>query len=167
MSYEDKCVFKYSNANTLQVLDPSDPATEAGLALHNTTYPLEATPITDTAASIYGKPREAPSLVKFSAIGHISLDDFNPGSPDLDRPGERYWITTLYVSRALHGMGLGSSAMDAVEETARTQLMAHDVGLDTMWKGMLEDKERILSSWGSESMGVCASTFLFNFQGLS
>jgi hypothetical protein len=46
------------------------------------------------------------------------------------------WITTLYISKALQGCGLGNSAMDAVEEMARSEIKAKDVGLDTMAKEM-------------------------------
>jgi hypothetical protein len=102
-------------ANLAQILDPFDPDTESRLSIHNTTFPVEQAPLTDTAQSVYGKPRVSSSLVKFSPVGHISLDDFNPYAPELDRSGERYVSISFTGKHSTSAFGCSLMPLFGVE----------------------------------------------------
>lgn len=123
------------------ILDPSDSRAESMLAEHTKKYPTELEPLTDSATSLYGKRRTAPPTSIFNPIGHISLDTVQPSEPSLEKPG-LFWITTLYISRAIQKVGLGSAAMDAIEELGvKGPLAAKGFGLDTLAREMAIDRE--------------------------
>lgn len=89
------------------------------------TYPQEREPLIDSAVSFGGKLRTAPSPPKsFVPIGHIGLgrvpDKYESLGYAQNEDG-LYWISKLYVSRALHGSGLGSATLDAVENLATAE----------------------------------------------
>jgi GNAT superfamily N-acetyltransferase len=130
-----------------QVLDPSDPSSDAQLHTHTSKYPLEATPLLDTALTFGGKERSIPEPQKsFIPVGHIclgavSLTSVNPSflPPDFSETGW-FWISNFYVSRALQGGGLGRAAMDTVENMAISEpLNARVLGLNAI---CAEDGER-------------------------
>ncbi|OBT59648.1 hypothetical protein VE04_00151 [Pseudogymnoascus sp. 24MN13] len=114
------------------VLSEEDPGKETKLAQHLLKYPEDATPILDTATSLAGKPR-LPSSRSFVPVGHISLDSESPNPGQADASQGLYCITTLYISRAIHGGGLGRAALDAVESQAINEpLCAKILSLDTL-----------------------------------
>lgn len=88
----------------------------------------------DTSKTIFGKPRTGPSLAHFHPVGHVSIDDNDPYLPvgAIDKVDGIYWITTLYVSSVLQGIGLGSAAMETVERTILTEIGAKTAGLDVL-----------------------------------
>lgn len=102
------------------------------LTKHTSTFPSEAKPLTDSAISFGGRPRE-PTKTSFIPIGHISLDSKYEKDEyaSEDQPG-LYWIATFYISRVLQRYGLGRAAMDLVEEMAcREPLNAKVLALST------------------------------------
>ncbi len=104
-------------------------------------YPGEGAPILDTAATLGGKPRE-PTSQSFIPVGHISLDSESPNQDQADASKGLYCITTFYVSRAIHGCGLGRAAMDAIETEAVSEpLCAKTLSLDTLANESLYDSE--------------------------
>ncbi|KFZ00091.1 hypothetical protein V500_01179 [Pseudogymnoascus sp. VKM F-4518 (FW-2643)] len=114
------------------VLSEEDPGKETKLAEHLLKYPGDATPILDTATALGGKPR-VPSSRSFIPVGHISLDSESPNPGQADASQGLYCITTLYISRAIHGGGLGRAALDAVESQAINEpLCAKILSLDTL-----------------------------------
>ncbi|KFX99146.1 hypothetical protein V490_01922 [Pseudogymnoascus sp. VKM F-3557] len=116
------------------VLSEEDPTKETKLAEHLLKYPGDATPILDSATALGGKPR-TPSSRSFIPVGHISLDSesANPGQADASQG--LYCITNLYISRAIHGGGLGGAALDAIESQAINEpLCAKILSLDTLAK---------------------------------
>ncbi|KAF8865411.1 hypothetical protein BDZ45DRAFT_668825 [Acephala macrosclerotiorum] len=106
------------------VLSDTDPEKEIKLHKHTTTYPLEATPLLDSALSFRAKPRTIPSPQRsFIPVGHICLGTPSASYTDTDTgfdPNAEgvYGISNFYVSRALQGSGLGTAAMDTVEDIA-------------------------------------------------
>ncbi|KAI9740026.1 MAG: hypothetical protein M1818_004777 [Claussenomyces sp. TS43310] len=105
-----------------QLLDDSDPEKDAKLRKHAEAYPQEQEPLLDSAISFGGQSRTIPSPRRtFTPVGHISL---GRGPTDYKTSGFAqnaeglYWISNFYVSRALQGSGLGSAAMDTVENLA-------------------------------------------------
>ncbi|KFY08671.1 hypothetical protein V492_06028 [Pseudogymnoascus sp. VKM F-4246] len=114
------------------VLSEEDPEKETKLAQHLEKYPGDATPILDTATALGCKPR-SPSSRSFIPIGHISLDSESPNPGQADASQGLYCITTLYISRAIHGGGLGRAALDATEKMAVNEpLCAKILSLDTL-----------------------------------
>ncbi|KAH6668921.1 hypothetical protein B0J14DRAFT_153250 [Halenospora varia] len=99
----------------------SEPSKESWISKHLAEYPTEAHPIIDTALSLRSQPIVPSHTEPFIPLGHISLD-----SDGADPPGhlsyapleDVYRITTFYVSRALHGSGIGRAAMDKLEKIA-------------------------------------------------
>lgn len=88
---------------------------ETLLTQHTTAHPLESAPLSDTALSLGGKPRTPPSSSSpFIPVGHISLDE-------VEGVEDAYLISTFYVSQAIQGNGLGSAAMDVVEQMATSE----------------------------------------------
>lgn len=139
-----------------QVLPPDDPAMQQHLDRHAAAFPLESTPLLDSAVSLGGKPR-TPTNAPFHPVGHISLDT-DVANPELaDASKGIYHIATFYVSRALQGAGLGRAAMDLVEGTAMKEpLCAKVLTLGTTLAGQpgLTDPE-VLSDTGMEPSKVC------------
>ena len=79
----------------------------------------------------------------FIPVGHISLDSENADSSLADASQGLYCITTFYISRPLQSIGLGRSAMDAVEKMAAEEpLQAKALALDTVAREELDDLER-------------------------
>jgi len=105
-----------------QVLENSDPEKDAKLLKHAEAYPLEQEPLLDSALSFGGKPRTIPLPQRtFVPVGHICLGSV---LTEYERRGYAkneeglYWISNFYVSRALQGIGLGTAAMNTVENLA-------------------------------------------------
>jgi hypothetical protein len=101
----------------LQVLADSDPSKEERLDAHAKAWPLEATPIADSANSFGGRTRTPHPSQTFIPVGHISL---NAGSENFNFESS-YQIAFFYVSTALQGGGLGRSAMDEVEHMGTSE----------------------------------------------
>jgi len=141
-------VYDYNlQLTTLQVLADSDLEKETKLALHITRYPVETTPLTDSATSLGGMSRTAPSSsTAFIPVGHISLDSQLASDPDshhVNGTEHVYAVTTFYISRALHSGGLGRAAMVAVETMAKNEpLCAMELVLDTPHRDEIRDLER-------------------------
>jgi GNAT superfamily N-acetyltransferase len=117
-----------------QILSPEDPQKESKLQAHITAYPNEATPVHDTAKFLGGEAREIPQPPReFIPVGHISLDSYC-ADPELADPKRGiYYVSTLYISHALQGRGLGRAAMDAIESMAvEPPLNAKALALDTL-----------------------------------
>lgn len=107
-------------------------------------------------------------------MGHISLDSESPNPGQADASQGLYCITTLYISRAIHGGGLGRAALDAIESMAINEpLCAKILSLDTLansswnrtdiWKEMGMDQkpevfETLLmkSNWGTNRRQMSA-----------
>ncbi|KAL2061224.1 hypothetical protein VTL71DRAFT_7497 [Oculimacula yallundae] len=114
------------------VLSEDDPDKALKLQQHITKYPIESTPIHDTALTLGAKPRH-PTSVAFTPVGHISLDSESPNEDQADASRGLYCITTFYISRAIQSGGLGSAAMDKVEsEAVHEPLNAKVLSLDTL-----------------------------------
>ncbi|KAG9237142.1 hypothetical protein BJ875DRAFT_454432 [Amylocarpus encephaloides] len=100
------------------VLDSPNPTVDETLIRkHLAKYPDEATPLMDSATSLRAQPITPSYSKPFIPVGHISLD-----SDGADPEGKLsydlkdvYRIVAFYVSRALHGSGVGRQAMDALE----------------------------------------------------
>jgi len=101
------------------VLADDDPQKVTKLQTHITAYPYEAVPLSDSCRSLDGKPRDIPQPPRtFFPVGHISLDS-QYDDPELADPNRGvYYVSTLYISNALQGSGLGRAAMDVVEVMA-------------------------------------------------
>ena len=66
-------------------------------------------------------------------MGHISLDAESSCPDQADASKGIYCVTTLYISRAIHGGGLGRAAMDTVEsEAVNEPFCAKVLSLDTL-----------------------------------
>lgn len=135
-------------SNILQVLDPADTRKDAYLAKHLAKYPNERTPIHDTAKFIGGRPRDstsARSSEPFIPLGEISIDTIAstpvPSKMLADPASGRFHISTFYVSRALHGSGIGGVTMGAAESMAARVLGAKYLTLDTLDKRALMSEE--------------------------
>ncbi|KAJ3542260.1 hypothetical protein NM208_g4193 [Fusarium decemcellulare] len=132
-------------------LSPHDARTKDLLQLHLDMYPNDKIPLADTATSLRAKPR-SPTQALIYPVGHISLDDENVESRDLDLdlPSEGvFWIKTLYISNALQSKGIGRAAMDVVEEmAAKEPLNAKTLALDTLDKGDI--RRRALRETGKQ-----------------
>ena len=92
--------------------------------------------MTDTAVSLFGKPRAPTSPpLSFIPVGHISVDS-ESDEPELADPSKGICrVTTGYVSRAIQGAGIGSAAMDIVEVMATKEpLCAKVLTADTVSK---------------------------------
>jgi len=140
------------------VLSKDDPSAPTKLSQHLTKYPLEATPIHDTALTLGAKPRQ-PSSEPFTPIGHISLDSESPNPDQADASKGMYCITTFYISRAIQSGGLGSAAMDRVEsEAVNEPLNARVLSLDTLANSSLDRKE-MWRDMGFEEPSVCWISF--------
>jgi GNAT superfamily N-acetyltransferase len=90
----------------------------------------------DTSRLLFGKKIE-PSHASFFPIGHIALHKDDPSIPQgsiKQLPTTNFlWIKTLYVSRALQGIGIGGLAMEHVEAVAASPpLNARHLLLDTL-----------------------------------
>ncbi|EKD15384.1 uncharacterized protein L3040_001751 [Drepanopeziza brunnea f. sp. 'multigermtubi'] len=110
----------------------SDDDDAAKLSRHTLRYPMESTPILDTALALGSKPR-APTSAAFIPIGHISLDSECAFEEQADASRGTYCITSFYISAALQGSGLGRAAMDRVErEAVKEPLHAKVLTLDTL-----------------------------------
>ncbi|TVY44296.1 hypothetical protein LSUB1_G001334 [Lachnellula subtilissima] len=106
------------------VFEDSEPDRDAKLLEHTQTYPQEQEPLVDSAIFFGGKTRAVPSPQKrFISVGHISLGRVPAVYENLGVTNEEgaYWIGVLYVSRALHGSGLGRKTMDTVENLATSE----------------------------------------------
>ena len=116
---------------------------EQYLSRHISQWPKENFPISDSAASLRGESRTPRLEFHFIPIGHISLDSEN-ADPSLANASQGiYCITTFYISRPLQSIGLGRSAMDAVEKMAVEEpLQAKILALDTVAREELADLER-------------------------
>ncbi|OBT63847.1 hypothetical protein VE03_06588 [Pseudogymnoascus sp. 23342-1-I1] len=120
------------------VLDPSEPKTAERISKHVTEHPEEATPLEDTAIAIGGRPRDSsPSrlLVPFMPVGHISVDTVaSTPEPTLllaDPENHRFHLSAFYISRAIHGGGIGNATMKEAEHMAVSVLGAKFITLDT------------------------------------
>jgi GNAT superfamily N-acetyltransferase len=82
---------------------------------------------------------------QFTPIGHISIDAYSPIPGLTDPLTHRYAISTFYISRAIHGIGLGGLAMRAAEKMAVEVLGAKCLSLNTVEKGA---QRRILEERG-------------------
>jgi GNAT superfamily N-acetyltransferase len=61
---------------------------------------------------------------KFIPVGHLSLGPVSAQNLDagyVKMEEGLYWISNLYVSRALQGGGLGSAVLDTIESTATSE----------------------------------------------
>lgn len=126
-----------------QILSPEDPQNESKLQSHVTAYPNEVTPLHDTAKLLGGEARQiSQSSREFIPVGHISLDS-HCADPELADPKRGiYYVSTLYISEALQGKGLGRAAMDAVESMAvEPPLKAKALALDTLAREHAVDLE--------------------------
>jgi hypothetical protein len=102
----------------IKVLSESDPLITTKLSIHTSAWPAESMPISDTAASLGGKPR-IPNLSRtFIPVGHISLDSENEDPNAADASRGIYRISSFYISTALQSSGLGRAAMDEIERLA-------------------------------------------------
>lgn len=91
-------------------------------------------------------------MQSFIPIGHISLDSESPNPDQADASKGLYCITKFYISRAIQGSGLGSAAMDAIEDQAVNEpWCAKILSLDTLVKeGM--DKIEMSKETGKPSL---------------
>ncbi|KAI1268231.1 hypothetical protein F5Y18DRAFT_423589 [Xylariaceae sp. FL1019] len=89
------------------------------LQQHVGKYPDESKPLQDTSKGSDLLPHEPAG--DFIPVGHVALK--KEATPDLSGQAEKhlspdakfYWITSLYVTDALQGRGLGRSAMSQLE----------------------------------------------------
>jgi hypothetical protein len=103
------------------------------LQRHIEAFPVESSPIHDTANALGGKPREPNPTKDFIPVGHISLDTEYETPNLLESKEGQYIIATFYVSNVLQGSGLGRAAMDAVEQMAISKpLFAKTLALSTV-----------------------------------
>lgn len=137
-----------SGKKTIQwiVFSDSDTAKDSKIAQHLKVWPLEATPISDTAISFGGKSRTPSHATPFIPVGHISLDG--------EVESNTYQISTFYVSNALQSNGIGRAAMDTVENIAINEpLCAKTLVLKT------RSKEKELTSEKWLALGMDPPTF--------
>lgn len=109
--------------------------------------------MTDTAKTLRAKPRNATGRV-FNPIGHIALDDEDPAAEalglDFAKDGA-YWIKCLYVSKTIHGGGVGRQAMDKIErEAIDPPLNAKSLILDTVCKADFERDDFCQAYYGGK-----------------
>lgn len=118
-----------------QVLADAMPGREKLLSDHLTTYPMEATPLRDTAADVWLMPR-APSGQAFWPIGHLALEKQAEDDADMGLAKEgSVWIKHLYISWAIQAGGIGKASMQAVEALAKLEpLFGTTIVLDTAQK---------------------------------
>ena len=117
--------------------------TEQYLSRHIAQSPKEVYPIADTATLLQAMSRTPRVDFHFIPVGHISLDSENADPSLADASQGVYCITTFYVSNSLQSIGLGRSAMDAVEKMAVDEpLQARVLALDTVAREELNDPER-------------------------
>ncbi|PNH63317.1 hypothetical protein VD0001_g9179 [Verticillium dahliae] len=117
------------------VLADAIPGREKLLSDHLTTYPMEATPLRDTAADVWLMPR-APSGQSFWPIGHLALEKQAEDDADMGLAKEgSVWIKHLYISWAIQAGGIGKASMQAVEALAKLEpLFGTTIVLDTAQK---------------------------------
>ena len=106
------------NSIPYQILSESDPSRPTKLSFHTGAWPAESTPISDTAATLGGKPRAPNSSRTFIPVGHISLDSENEDPNAADASRGIYRISNFYISTVLQSAGLGRAAMDEIERLA-------------------------------------------------
>ncbi|KAH7040604.1 uncharacterized protein B0I36DRAFT_357880 [Microdochium trichocladiopsis] len=117
------------------VLSPDDPETPARLSAHWAAFPAEASPLKDSVKTgVLGKPHiPNPVLAEFYPVGHISLDAWS----DKYRLGTSaaegvYSLNTFFVSTVLQNFGLGGAAFKECERTAKEELGAKAITLNTI-----------------------------------
>jgi GNAT superfamily N-acetyltransferase len=103
--------------------------------------------LVDSAISFGGKLRTIPSPQKtFIPVGHICLGPVPAeyeASGFVENEEGLYWISNFYIIRALQGSGLGSAAMDTVEDLAILEpLCAKTLALNTINKDDPEREEK-------------------------
>lgn len=93
-----------------------------------------------------------PSQTEILPIGHVALDKEHPDAAKLGLPlptEGAFFIKSLYISRALHGLGLGSTTMDMVERVATDEpLNAKHLLLDTLLEDDARDEEIAMAYTG-------------------
>ncbi|TVY89673.1 hypothetical protein LAWI1_G003160 [Lachnellula willkommii] len=128
------------------VFEDSEPDRDAKLLKHTQTHPQEQEPLLDSAIFFGGQTRAIPSPQrKFIPVGHISLGRVPAAYEHLGLTNEEgaYWIGILYVSRALHGSGLGRKTMDTVENVATSEpLCAKILALNAINPNDPENEEK-------------------------
>ncbi|CZR55211.1 uncharacterized protein PAC_05098 [Phialocephala subalpina] len=131
------------------VLSDSDPEKDAKLLKHTTAHPSEKEPLLDTATSFGAKPRTIPLPQRsFVPVGHICLGRPTAHYTDAETgfdPNEQgvYGISNFYVSRALQGSGLGTAAMNTIENIAISEpLCAKVLALNAINKVDNEREEK-------------------------
>jgi hypothetical protein len=112
------CLSRDTPLTLLEVLSESDLSLSSKLSIHTNAWPLESTPISDTAKSLGGKPRVPNPSKSFIPVGHISLDSENEDPNAADPTRGIYRISSFYISTALQSAGLGRAAMDEIERMA-------------------------------------------------
>lgn len=130
---------------------------ENGFSLASGSLNQEREPLVDTSVGIHNTPRKATNQ-EFIPVGHTALEAITPDdAKKLSLPPSAVWIKHLYLSwcdhtptrmqachiiilinteyRALHGRGIGRSAMAVSEQTAASPpLNATVIALDTLRK---------------------------------
>ena len=151
---------RLSSRLTTQVLSANDPLQHEKLSRHTSQNPMQANPISDTATLLHGATRTPSPSYSFHPVGHVSLDSSNADSPNADptlaeAPEHIYHITSLYISQALQGTGLGRAAMDAVEAQAvRYPLFAKVLTLDTLARELYFELSDRYEAYGWEKPKV-------------
>jgi len=146
-------IYIVTSSLPIQALSESDPSWTSKLEIHTAAWPLESTPILDTATTLGGKSREPNPERSFIPVGHISLDSENEDPNAADPTRGIYRISSFYVSGALQSSGLGRAAMDEIEHLAVSEpLNAKTLTLNTVANEYEGKKERwdVLISEGKQ-----------------
>ena len=127
--------------------EDSDPEKDAKIRKHAEAYPQEQEPLVDSAISFGGRPRTIPpSKRTFTPIGHICLGrvptQYETSGLAKNEDG-LYWISNFYISGALQGSGLGSAALDTIENLAISEpLCAKTLAMNAINKDDPEREEK-------------------------
>ncbi|KAF2149100.1 hypothetical protein K461DRAFT_316010 [Myriangium duriaei CBS 260.36] len=85
---------------------------------HVAKFPAEREPISDTATTIGGAPRN-PTYKAFTPVGHVALRASPPSdSTKLGLPPSSLRLVSFYVSWALQGTGIGAGAISQLDRVA-------------------------------------------------
>ncbi|KAM7224235.1 hypothetical protein V8F06_000016 [Rhypophila decipiens] len=89
------------------------------IAAHMEKYPEDAIPLADTASTIFKNPR-LPPTVEFFPVGHVGLAYRPEKNAKIGLPPDIpiSWLTGIYTSWALQGVGIGYATMQIAEKTA-------------------------------------------------
>ncbi|RDA95238.1 hypothetical protein CP533_1915 [Ophiocordyceps camponoti-saundersi (nom. inval.)] len=125
-------------------LADDSPVRDGMLKTHCHEFPKELEPLFDTAPTMAANAR-TPSGRAFHPVGHVALEALPDRNARFDLPRATYWVKSLYISWPLQFSGLGSAAMNHLEQIAsRPPFDSEYIALDTL-PADFQRSEQVLS----------------------